>query len=248
MLRQLASDLWVTERPQSFLGVQVGTRMTVARLADGGLFVHSPVALDADTRRDLDALGPVRLVVAPNRFHHLYVGPYGAAYPQARLLAAPGLPEKRCDLRFHGVLADAPAVVPGEVEQMVFAAMALMGEVVFWHRASRTLLLTDLAFNMRQTPSALTRTLLVLDGAWGRFAIGRLERLLFRDRAAARATVDRILAWDFDRVVVAHGDVVERDGQAVVRDAFAWLGKPPPGRADVRPKFGPDPADDPGRL
>jgi len=224
MLRQLAADLWVAERSQRFYGVEVGTRMTVARLADGGLFVHSPVALDAeDTRRDVEALGPVRVIVAPNRFHHLYVGPWAAAYPQARVLAAPGLPEKRRDLRFHGVLADGPAVVPGEVEQAVVAGVALFGEVVFWLRASRTLVLTDLAFNVCHAPSALTRAVFVLDGAYGRLAVGRLERLLFRDRPAARATLDRVLAWDFERVVLAHGDVVERDGRARVRDAFAWL-------------------------
>src|SRR5438105_1562048 len=97
-LRQLATDLWVTERPQRAFGIEMGTRMTVVRLGDGTLWVHSPVALERATRRALDALAPVRHVVAPNRFHHLYAGQYAVVYLDARLYAAPGLREKRPDL------------------------------------------------------------------------------------------------------------------------------------------------------
>ena len=64
-MRELDEGLWVEDRPLRLLGIEVGARMTVVRLEDGGLFLHSPVALDADLRSDLDALGPVRCVVAP---------------------------------------------------------------------------------------------------------------------------------------------------------------------------------------
>ena len=98
----------MAECPLRFFGAEIGTRMTVVWLSDGGLFVHSPVQLDLPGRRALDALGPVRAVVAPNRLHHLFVGGWREAYPDARLYAAPGLPEKRSDLSFDAVLGDEP--------------------------------------------------------------------------------------------------------------------------------------------
>ena len=223
MFRELASDLWVTERPQRFFGIEMGTRMSVVRLADG-LFVHSPVHLDNDTRRALDALGPVRAVVAPNRYHHLYVGEYFTAYPEARIYAAPGLPEKRNDLSFHGALTDeAPVLWAGQIDQLVFRALPVLNDVLFSHRRSRTLIVTDLVFNLLHTDSFAARLVFSLDGAYGRFGPSRLWRLLTRDRAAARAAVDRILSWDFDRVVMAHGDVLETGGHEAFRQGFAWL-------------------------
>ena len=85
MLRKLAENLWVEERSQRFYGLEVGARMTVMRLADESLLLHSPVSLDPQLRRELDSLGAVRYAVAPNRFHHLYAGEVAKAYPEARL-------------------------------------------------------------------------------------------------------------------------------------------------------------------
>src|SRR5262249_18739363 len=70
------------------------------------LFLHSPVKLDSELKRALNALGPVGAVVAPNRAHHLFVRDYIESYPQARSYGAPGLPEKRPDLRLDATLGD----------------------------------------------------------------------------------------------------------------------------------------------
>jgi hypothetical protein len=224
MLRPIAQDLWVTERSQRFLGIEMGTRMTVVRLADGGLFVHSPVRLDEATRRDLDGLGPVRAVVAPNRYHHLHVSTYFAAYPDARVFAAPGLPEKRCDLPFHEVLSDeAPPLWAGQLHQFVFRALPVLNEVIFWHASTRTLITTDLVSNIRHAEGLPARIFFWLDGTLGRFNTSRMWRPLVRDRAAARVAINRLLMWDFDRVVLAHGDILETGGREAMRRSFVWL-------------------------
>jgi hypothetical protein len=223
-LRALALDLWVAERPLRFLGMELGTRMTVLRLADGGLLLHSPVRLEPRLRAELDALGPVRTLVAPNRFHHLFVADYFAAYPDASGYAAPGLDQKRSDLRFHDVLDDEPPPLwAGQLDQLVFRAMPILNEVVFFHPATRTLIITDLVFNVQRAESLIDRVLLQLDGVYRRVALGRVERLFIRDKRAARASIDRMLAWDFDRLVLAHGDVLERGGRDALRAAFTWL-------------------------
>jgi hypothetical protein len=223
-MRQLAEDLWVVERPLRFAGLALGARMTVVRLRDGGLFLHSPVALDDDLRAALLRLGPPRHAVAPNRMHHLFIGDYRGAFADIRLYAAPGLAEKRSDLAFDEVLSDAaPAAWADQLDQAVFAGQPSVNEVVFCHRASRSLLACDLAFNIGREAPPWTRLALRLIGGHGHFGPTLLERLLVRDRAAARSSLARILAWDFERVVVAHGAVLESGGHAALRDAYRWL-------------------------
>jgi len=224
MLRELATDIWVEERRQRFYGLEVGTRMTVMRLADGSLLLHSPVALTPELRTELDALGPVRWVVAPNRVHHLRAGDVAKAYPGAQLWIAPGLERKRPDLVYVAVLGDeAPAPWKGEVDQVFFRGRPYENEVVFFHRASRTLILCDLAFNFGPRAAAPTRWLMRLLRSYGHFGPSKLDPLLIRDRRAARESLLRILDWDFDRVIVAHGDVLESGGREALRRGYAWL-------------------------
>ena len=222
-LTSLAPDLWVATRPLPLIVGDIGTRMTVIRLRDGSLFLHSPVQLDGKTRAALDAVGPVRAVVAPSLVHHFFVGDYGTTYPQATLYAAPGLEKKRADVPFGAGLDDEPpAQWMGQLEQHVFRGAPIMNEVVFFHPATRTLLLTDLAFNVTRPMSGRVRFFLRLVGARG-FGPHRIIRFGVRDRDAARASLERILQWDFDRVIVTHGDVLESGGHAAMQAAFAWL-------------------------
>lgn len=223
-LRQLAENLWVAERRQAFYGLPVGTRMTVIRLPGERLLLHSPVALDPALRAELDALGRVRYAVAPNRVHHLYAGRVAEHYPGTRLWVAPGLDRKRPDLVFEAVLGDeAPEEWRDEVEQVFFRGRPYENEVTFFHRASRTLILCDLAFNFGPRTAAPTRLLMKLLRSYGRLGPSTLDPWLIRDRRAARESLQRILAWDFDRVIVAHGEVQESGGREILRQGYAWL-------------------------
>ena len=204
-LRQLAENLWVAERPQKFYGLPVGTRMTVIRLAGDRLLLHSPVTLDADLRKELDSLGRVSFAVAPNRVHHLHAGEVAQAYPGTRLWVAPGLDRKRPDLVFEAVLTDeAPEEWRGEVGQVFFRGRPYENEVTFLHRASRTLILCDLAFNFGPRSPTPTRLLMKLLRSYGHLGPSKLDPLLIRDRRAARESLERILAWDPDTLFVTH--------------------------------------------
>lgn len=223
-LRELAPDLWVTERPLRFAGLEVGTRMTVVRLRDRSLFLHSPVGLDAALRGELEAGGRPRFAVAPNRFHHLYAGDYPAAFPGLELYVAPGLDSKRADLPIAGILGDeAPPGWRDEIDQVFFRGFPFANEIAFFHHATRTCLLADLAFNVHEEAPFGTRLAFRLLGAYRRFGPTLLERVFVRDRPAARASLERILAWDFDRVIVAHGRILERGGRDALREGWRWL-------------------------
>jgi hypothetical protein len=223
MLESIADGVWVEARPLRFFGVETGTRMTVVRLADGGLFVHSPIPLDGGTREAVDALGKVKAVVAPSLFHHLSVGEWMRAYPGAVFCACPGLEHKRRDLDWQRVLGDEPEPEwRGDLEQVFFGARSLENEVVFFHPRTRTLICADAVFNLADHPSLFTRLVVRAIGHWKPGAT-LLERVLIRDRGAARAQVDRMLAWKPERIVLAHGDIIETGGCDVLRRAYDWL-------------------------
>lgn len=224
-LEPLADGLWVATRPLPLWVGDIGTRMTAVRLATGEVWLHSPVALDAPTRAALDGLGRVRWVIGPSKVHHLFLAEYARAYPAAELCAAPGLPEKRKDLAFQHVL-DGRWSPPwqGELPWLLFEGAPSINELVFFHAATRTLILTDLAFNVAPGAPNRARVFHWLVGASGRFGPHRIVRAAIRDRAAARRSVERILAWGFDRVVVTHGSVLESGGRERFRAGFAWLG------------------------
>ncbi len=226
LLKAPAPNLWTLESGHRFLGVDFGGRMTVIRLASGDLFIHSPVRLSDDLREELDTLGSVKYIIAPNRFHHLYIGEYVETYPEAELYAAPGLTGKRRDVAFTGELADGCRYGWGrEIEHTVFGGIPALSETVFFHPESRTLILTDLLFNFSHSLSAAQVIFARLNGVYLKPGVSRLTHYLFlKSREEARESAERILSWDFDRVLLAHKDTVDSGGHKAVRKAFEVFG------------------------
>lgn len=227
MLTAFAEEIWLAAGPEvTVAGFRYPTRMAVLRLADGGLVLWSPVACDAALRAAVGDLGPVRHLVAPNSLHHLAMGEWQGAYPDATLHAAPGLAKKRPDLRIDATLGDvAPAAWAGQIELCLVPGNVITQEVVFFHRASGTVPFTDL---LQQFPegwfSGWRAVVARADRMVGAEpAVPRKFRLAFVRRGPARAAVRRILDWPVERVIVAHGAPVARDGGAVLRRAFGWL-------------------------
>ena len=224
LLRSLDGGLWVADGNFKAFGISLGARMTVVRLPDQSLFGHSPSRLDDGLRAALDAAGPVRHLVAPNTCHHLFLGDYRDAYPDARLYGAPGVAAKRSDIAFDEVLSDeVPGALAEVFDQAVLHGMPRFNEVLFCHRPTRSLLVTDCAFNIFESPSLFTRLFFKGMGVYGRFGPSRLFRSTIKDHAALRASLDRVLLWNFDRVIVTHGIVLHSHGKRLLREAYAWL-------------------------
>jgi hypothetical protein len=139
-------------------------------------------------------------------------------------LAFEAPPRKRRDLQFAGELGDKPDPRwADDLDQAAFRGLRYLTEILFLHRPSRTLIVGDVFWNVtpRMPPSARLvvgwRTRVGPTPAFRLFAV--------RDRAAARASIDRILTWDFDRILVGHGEVVETGGKEAFEAAYAWLEK-----------------------
>lgn len=224
MLHPLAPDLWELNAPLSVFGMALGHRLTVARLPDGTLWLHSPVAHSAALAAALAPLGRVAHIVAPNAVHDTYLEGWFAAYPQARFHGARGLARVRPDLTFTDTLGDTPASAwAATFDQHVLRGIPRLNEVAFLHRASRTLILTDLVFNLGPDMPFLSRLLLKVNDCDCQFGVSRLFKTTIKDRAALRRSIDHLLAWDFDAIVVSHGANIPSGGKPLLRDALTFL-------------------------
>lgn len=226
LLHQLHSDLWEWDMPEHrALGLHFGRRMTIVRLPAGDLWVHSPIAPTDEVVATLARLGPVGHLVGPNRVHDCYLAAAQAVWPAALLHGAPGLARSNRRLRIDETLGNVPfpALAP-HFDQHLLRGQPHVNEVVCLHRASRTLIIADLLFNFGPERDLLTRLFMRhINQAYGRPVPSRLFKSLIKDRAAFRASLDQIIAWDFDRIIVGHGALIETNGKSVLREAFAFL-------------------------
>ncbi len=223
-LRVLDDGLWCVDHEFMKGGMQLGLRTTVARLPDGRLWVHSPGPLDQQAIAEIDAVGEVAALVAPNAFHHLFVGPAKEAWPSARIFGPAVLASKKTNFTLDEALTDvAPDLWQGAIEALPMHGLRQLDEWVFYHRASRTLLLTDLAFHICDSPHWFTRFFMTVNGKYNAFGPSRIFRLFVQDKALLRASLDRLMAWDFDRVTVTHGRVLETGGKEAMQREYAWV-------------------------
>lgn len=222
MLTPITDAIWSAE-DDLFMpgGLHFPVRMTVIRLPDGGLWIHSPINIDDALAAELAQLGPVKHLVAPNALHHLYFGAAQARYPDATCWAAPTLAEKRSDLRFDHTLGADPPPWAGVIDQQFVGGVPWMSETAFLHRPSGTLLVTDLFFNMQRPANRRSRFFFWLIGVLGRPKQSPIVRMQTKDRAAAAASAHALLRWPVERLVPAHGPVVADDAPRVLAEVLA---------------------------
>ena len=225
MLEQFGERFWTYEEPLRFVGVELGRIMSVMRLSSGGLFVQSPAELTPELRAALDDLGDVRFVAPASKLHgHLYMEQYREAYPDAELLAAPGLAARRIDLRFDGLLGDVPDPRWGpDVDQVAIVGHRWLDEIAFFHRPSRTVILGDVGFHVGERSPPKTRLVARALRIYGRVGPPIEFRLTIANEATFRRSIRDVLAWDFDRLVPGHGELIESGAKRAVLEGYDWL-------------------------
>jgi hypothetical protein len=220
-------DIWIAEGPVvSFYGFPYPTRMVVIRLGDGSLFLWSPIALTPELKAEVEALGPVAHLVSPNKIHYLFLKGWKDAYPDARIYALDELKKRKPALPIDAVLEDTPDQDwANDIDQVIVRGSFAMSEAVFFHRKSRTAIFADLIENFSPDWFKGWRGVLArLDGIVSPHPGAPREwRLSFRNRKMARSALDRILSWQPEQVVMAHGIIVRNDGVGFIRRAFGWL-------------------------
>jgi hypothetical protein len=233
-LKPVAENVWLVDSgPMTTLGLSMPVRMTVIRLASGDLLLHSPTQFSFPLKAELDALGPIRHLVAPNIAHWTFIETWQSHCPEAETWAAPGLKERgavaRSRLRIDHVLSEqAPPAWAGEIAQVVVPGAANFHEVAFFHQASRTLVLTDLIVNLepkKLPPHMAVGARLIGSAAPGGKAPIYLRLVIAAQRQAASRAAQQLLAFAPERVIFAHGDWFETTGTERLREALHWLTK-----------------------
>ena len=215
--QMLAPDVLAFTAPQTFFGLEIGTRMTVIRTR-GDLALYSPIA---GMPAMLPLLGKPRWVLAPSRMHHLYVGEWMNRGLES--WAAPGLAEKRTDVTFDHVVSETCTPFGDDVLLIPLRCFSLTNEVVMFHRPSRTLVVTDLVFHFTHHDTRLIRAAMACSLAYPGCRVSMLERVGMK-RDIAKQEIADLLDLDFDRLVMAHGAVIETGGKEALRSAYSWLG------------------------
>lgn len=226
MAQEFGPGIWYEDGPkiEGFAGFHYPTRMAVIRLDNGGLFIWSPISLTDPVRQWIDTLGPVRHIVAPNALHHVFLPSWQVAYPKAVVHGAPGVAQKRPEVQFGTELGDgAHDAWAGEIDQVI-VPNSIADEVVFFHRASGTVLVTDLVQNLpRGWFKGWRKIVARLDSMIGDTPrVPRKFRMALRARDGSRAALAKVLDWPAEGVLMAHGTPVVMNGQAFLNDAFDW--------------------------
>ena len=145
------------------------------------------------------------------------------AFPDAKVHGAAGLRKKRPDLRLDATLGKQNEPAWRTDLETLKIHGTLFDETLFWHKPSGTLVSSDLIENFETADDWWTRFYLKAGGIHGKVGLSRMVRLAFRDRKRARRDIDEVLGWDFDRIVMAHGDPIGSGGAEAFRETYAWL-------------------------
>ena len=226
LLEYVPGRIWLKKYPVQYAGCDLFARASFIRLSNGDVLVHSPCPLDDSLRSQLGSIGPPRHILAPGNFHHFHVGAWQNAFPEAKTWICPGVERKCPELEFDGFLSDhAPAEWASELEQVLIRGNRIVWEVCFLDRPSKTLILTDLVENIgdrtERTNWVLKFWWKVVMRMWNKPKPAPEYQIGWSHKRAARRSLERVVAWDFDRIIIAHGENLETDAKNALRRAWA---------------------------
>ena len=235
-LKLMAENIWIVDGPAIEMSfgltkVPFSTRMTVVKLANGKLWCHSPIQPNQALLDSLDQLGEVAYLIGPNKLHYAYLQAWKDLYPSAQVWLAPGIDQRartqKMPLPQGQELTDqAPPDWSAELDQDLFKGSRFMQEAVFFHKASKTLILTDMIENIETHQMKTHQRLLFKlgDNAYPNGKTPRDLRLTFvGKKTAARTSFETLKNWEPEKIILAHGQCFLENGQEELDRAFKWV-------------------------
>jgi hypothetical protein len=222
----IKDQIWICEYPVRFGGMDLFARTTIIKLDNGELIVHDPCKIDDDLKSEIDLLGTVRFIVAPGSYHHLFVTDFQAKYPGAETFLCPGLERKRPDINFDWILGNKPDPRwEGTLEQVLIQGTRYIWEMAFFHKPSKTLLLVDLLENIGDDYQHEAGLLLQfwwksVFRMWNNPKAAPEYQMGWGDKHKVKTGLNKILSWDADSVILAHGEIIEHNVNSILRTAW----------------------------
>ncbi|MDV5168649.1 DUF4336 domain-containing protein [Photobacterium rosenbergii] len=227
-MRKISDDIWILDgEAVPFLSLPFTTRMTVVRLPEDQLWVHSPIKLTSEIKSQLADLGEVKYLIAPNHLHHLFIADWQSCYPDAMTIGTREVIKKRADIIFSSSLNDDQKWPwADEIDQVMFTGSPLMEECVFFHIKSGTLIVTDLIENFPSSNFNHWQRL-IAKGVGILAPNGKMPldwRLSFTfGKSQAREHLNQIITWHPKVIVMSHGEIVESGAKQFIETSFRWL-------------------------
>lgn len=204
-------------------GVEVGTRSTLVSYAPEEWLLIGPGPETVRASSEIAALGKVKHIIAPNAFHHLYLSSAQECFPEATLWAPGAVAKKQPQLTLEHLSPDRDYPWSSALQTLALSGTKLQ-EYVFYHGESQTLILTDLLFNILKPQGLKAHILTAIMGTRGKLACSRLVKTVaIQNKQALKASLQQILAWDFQRIVMAHGECVEENARTRFTQALAFV-------------------------
>jgi hypothetical protein len=222
-VQALAENIWVWRFPLVLLGTRIGRVVTVIRL-ERRLLLHSTAPFSAEDVAAIRQLGEPGWLTEATLFHDTFARQGCSAFPNVPYLAPEGFDQLA---QVRAVPLVPPEEWSGEVELLELKGIPKIRETVLYHRPSRTLVVADLVFNLGPGPGTPAWTRLFMRCVGGvkcSLGMSRFFRFMIRDREAFQQSLRTMMEWDFDRLIVAHGDVVENGAKEKLKQAFAAAG------------------------
>jgi len=218
-------QIWTAEYSVQLPFFPIKARMSIIRLDDGKLILHSPGPIDDTTAKAIAKLGSVAYIVAPGLLHHLHLTDAQRRFPQAKTFICPGIDQRIPKLSFDWILGPCPpAIWSSAIDQELIRGNRFVTEVAMFHKESKTLLLVDSIENYTDQTLDVSWRLKVLFkfvlGAWNKARPAPEYRLGWKDVQVAQSSLQRILDWDFEKIILSHGDNIVRNAKAIARSAW----------------------------
>lgn len=213
-IRAFADDIWFADQSYSLLGADIGTRMTIIRTASG-LLIHSPIKLESQILEEVKQLGTPAYIVAPSCMHNLNIRAWSQTFPEAHVYA-PSTANLEGNMPFNKLHASQEFPWEEEIVTLEVGGMPKIKESVFFHKATQTLVVSDLFFNLVEPMSGWTRLLAKLYGIYGRVSTTRLFRIYIKDNLEFHNFVISLSSYYIDKLIVSHGQNIESGACEVI--------------------------------
>jgi hypothetical protein len=216
--------IWIIEYPIKYSGVKFNARTTLVKLDDGSILIHSPCRINDDLKKDILKLGPVGYIVAPGNFHHLFVNLAQDAFPYAKTYISEGIQKKQKDLRYNAILTDKPIL--DEFLQQPVLGSKIMKEVAFLHKETKTLILVDLIENIGDDTKGTNIPLRIwwfIFRMWNKAKPAPEYQLGWSNKKEAAKSLQIMLDWDFDKIILSHGDLITTNAKDTAKGAWQTI-------------------------
>ena len=189
-----------------------------------GVILVSPIKFSSDQLQQIVELGEVTAIVSPSLIHSLFIKKACKRFPKAEVWAPPGMRQKFPEMKVDKILTQDPWPYQDQIDMQLVDGVKKVTEVAFYLKELRTVLVCDLAFNIQHPHGLGARVIQGMLGTYKKFAISRLWNFFMKDKTMFSEAIQNILKWDFDQVIMAHGEVLTENGHERLRQSAQQRG------------------------